>query len=65
MGVCSFVSFIITLSIILTNVFDGIDAKYGKRPLPPAVDWRRSELVFKNIERLQSLFNKQALPSLF
>ena len=51
MGTFSFVSFIITLSIILTNEFDGIDAgrpKDEKKPLPPTVDWR-SKLVLKII----------------
>ena len=48
MGAFSFVSFIITLSIILTNEFNGINAgrpKHGKKPLPPTVDWRGKSVL--------------------
>ena len=55
MGTFSFVSFIITLSIILTNEFDGIDAgrpKDGKKPLPPTVDWRGKRSSFQKYPKV-------------
>ena len=42
MGAFPIASFLITLSVILIDEFDGIDAgrpKHGKKPTP-AVDWR-------------------------
>ena len=48
MGAFSFVSFIITLSIILANEFGGIDAgrpKHGKKPHPQSVDWRGKSVL--------------------